>query len=94
MSNEDSTESLPPIERDTMSRPTIYDVADEAKVSIATVSRVVNRTPGVRASTRTRVEMAVSKLRYVPNPQAQALRRSSSDRPLSNGVAERFTATS
>ena len=34
-----------------MSRPTIFDVAKVAGVSIKTVSRVVNREPNVRAST-------------------------------------------
>ncbi|MDX1410258.1 MAG: LacI family DNA-binding transcriptional regulator, partial [Saprospiraceae bacterium] len=37
-------------------KPTIQDVAEQAKVSIKTVSRVLNLEPNVRASTRERVE--------------------------------------
>ena len=56
-----------------MSRPTIDDVASLAGVSIKTVSRVVNREPNVRDSTREKVEKAISQLDYRPNPSAQNL---------------------
>lgn len=69
------------------SRPTVYDVAGEAGVSIATVSRVVNSTAVVAAHTRERVERAVSKLGYVPNPQAQALRSAAVAKPMCDGVS-------
>lgn len=52
---------------------TIADVAKEAKVSTATVSRVLNGPAGVRESLRTRVEAAVQRLGYVPNASARAL---------------------
>ncbi|MGA1836645.1 LacI family DNA-binding transcriptional regulator [Herbiconiux sp. 11R-BC] len=52
---------------------TIFDVARLAGVSHQTVSRVLNDLPNVRASTRTRVEEAIKKLRYVPSPAARAL---------------------
>ncbi|MDN3309829.1 LacI family DNA-binding transcriptional regulator [Microbacterium oryzae] len=53
--------------------PTVYDVADRAGVSIATVSRVL-RTPGaVRPETRDRVLLAVSELGYVPSGSARGL---------------------
>jgi len=51
----------------------IRDVASAAGVSIATVSRVVNGTSQVSASTSARVRDAIRKLGYVPNPLAQAL---------------------
>ena len=56
-----------------MPRPTINDVASLAGVSIKTVSRVVNREPNVRDSTREKVEKAISQLKYRPNPSAQNL---------------------
>ncbi len=56
-----------------MPRPTIDDVATLAGVSIKTVSRVVNREPNVRESTREKVEKAIAELNYRPNPSAQNL---------------------
>jgi LacI family transcriptional regulator len=56
-----------------VARPTIDDVASLAGVSIKTVSRVVNREPNVRESTRERVERAIAQLNYRPNPSAQNL---------------------
>lgn len=57
---------------------TSADIAQEAGVSRATVSAVLNETRGnIRISdeTRRRVLETASKLRYAPNPAAQALRR-------------------
>ena len=56
-----------------MARPTIDDVASLAGVSIKTVSRVVNREPNVRESTREKVEQAIDRLNYRPNPSARNL---------------------
>lgn len=56
-----------------MSRPTIFDVAKVAGVSIKTVSRVVNHEPNVRASTRERVEDAIAVLKYRPDQSARNL---------------------
>ena len=42
--------------------PTVYDVARRANVSIATVSRVLNRTGPVREATRQRVLQAAAEL--------------------------------
>jgi len=56
-----------------MSRPTIFDVAKVAGVSIKTVSRVVNDEPNVRASTRERVENAIAVLKYRPDQSARNL---------------------
>lgn len=55
---------------------TIDQVAALAKVSAATVSRVINQAPGVRQQTRDRVNSALEKLSYKPNYAAQALARS------------------
>lgn len=56
-----------------MSRATIFDVATRAGVSIKTVSRVVNREPNVRESTRLRVEKAIGELKYRPDRSARNL---------------------
>jgi len=56
-----------------MSRATIFDVAKLAGVSIKTVSRVVNREPNVRASTKERVDQAIGALNYRPDPSARNL---------------------
>ena len=56
-----------------MKRVTIYDVAKEAGVSLATVSRVINGSNVVKAPTKERVEAAVEKLGYKPNAIAQGL---------------------
>lgn len=45
-------------------RPTIKDVADEARVSLATVSLVLNGRLGVGAETRQRVQSAIERLGY------------------------------
>ncbi len=49
------------------------DVAKLAGVSLQTVSRVINDSPHVKAATRQRVEDAMRKLEYRPNPVARAL---------------------
>lgn len=52
---------------------TVYDVADRAGVSIATVSRVLRTPDTVRPATRDRVLDAVSDLGYVPSGSARGL---------------------
>lgn len=52
---------------------TIKDVAERAKVSRATVSRVLNNTGQVTEATRLRVKSAMDVLKYRPNPVAQSL---------------------
>lgn len=52
---------------------TIRDVAERAKVSISTVSRVLNDTCNVKADKRDRVLDAAAALGYTPNPAAQSL---------------------
>ncbi|MBM7644857.1 LacI family transcriptional regulator [Scopulibacillus daqui] len=52
---------------------TIYDVAREAGVSMATVSRVVNGNPNVKPTTRKKVLDAIERLGYRPNAVARGL---------------------
>jgi LacI family transcriptional regulator len=52
---------------------TIADVAERAGVSIATVSRVLNRTAAVNCVTEERVRTAISQLHYVPHSAARIL---------------------
>lgn len=52
---------------------TIYDVAERAGVSMATVSRVVNGNANVRPSTRKKVLKIIEELDYRPNAVARGL---------------------
>src|SRR5919197_146337 len=52
---------------------TIKDVAREAGVSVATVSRVYNNSGLVREDTRRRVQEIASRLGYTPNVAARSL---------------------
>lgn len=61
-------------------RPTVYDVAARAGVSIATVSRMLRRPDAVRQETRDRVAAAIEDLGYLPSGSAR-------------GLAERRTGT-
>jgi LacI family transcriptional regulator len=54
---------------------TIYDIADGARVSIATVSRVFNEHPRVSEATRRRVFRVAEQLGYEPHASAQSLAR-------------------
>ena len=54
-------------------RPTIRDVADQAGVSIATVSRVLNDRADVSAETRERVREVARAVGYSADPAARAL---------------------
>ncbi|MEC2078239.1 catabolite control protein A [Metabacillus fastidiosus] len=56
-----------------MTNVTIYDVAREANVSMATVSRVVNGNPNVKPTTRKKVLDAIERLGYRPNAVARGL---------------------
>jgi len=53
--------------------PSIYDVAREARVSVFTVSAVINKTGRVSATLGRRVEAAIHKLNYRPNLLARSL---------------------
>jgi LacI family transcriptional regulator len=56
-----------------LANTTIEDVAKRAKVSIKTVSRVINNEAHVREKTRLKVERAIQKLGYRPNVSARSL---------------------
>lgn len=53
----------------------IKDVAKRAKVSVATVSRVINNTENVQEETKERVLVAIKELNYSPNLLGRNLRR-------------------
>ena len=53
----------------------IYDIAEIANVSIATVSRVVNGSDKVSESTRAKVLKVIEDVGYTPNVFAQELKR-------------------
>jgi LacI family transcriptional regulator len=53
--------------------PTVYDVAERAGVSIASVSRVLRSPDSVKEQTRERVLEAVRHLGYVPSANARGL---------------------
>lgn len=57
----------------TLRSPTIADVARKAKVSIATVSRVLNGTTPVDVAKAERVRLAMEELQFVPRHAARAL---------------------
>lgn len=57
-----------------MVSPTSHDVAKQAGVSVATVSRVLNDSPHVSPSVRRKVLRAVKALNFQPNRTAQRLR--------------------
>ncbi len=71
MANDDE-HTLPECESENKA-VTIYDVARCARVSVATVSRALNGSGYVSAGARARIEHAVRRLGYRPNPLAQAL---------------------
>ena len=56
-----------------MSAATIKDVAREAKVSVASVSRAMNGGSGVTAETSERIHAAASRLQYIPHAAARML---------------------
>ena len=51
----------------------IYDIASQAEVSIATVSRVLNGKGNVSEKTRERVLQVIEELGYTPNIFARGL---------------------
>ena len=57
---------------------TIQDVAKKARVSVTTVSRVLNESPAVRPGTRESVLRAIKELGYSPNLLARSLKNRTS----------------
>ena len=56
-----------------MKKVTIYDVAREAGVSLATVSRVINGSSVVRDKTKQKVLEVIERLDFKPNDIARGL---------------------
>jgi DNA-binding LacI/PurR family transcriptional regulator len=71
---------------------TVYEVADRAGVSTATVSRVIHGSNLVHPDTRERVLAVIEELGYVPDGSAQGLSRRRKDiiglAALERGVTE------
>lgn len=57
-----------------MQKSTIKDVAKRSRVSLKTVSRVINHEPAVSEKTRRRVQDAIAELNYHPDSAARNLR--------------------
>jgi len=55
-----------------LKKPTIYDVAKRAGVSITTVSRILNAPDKVHSETRQKVLTAIDALGFVPKAEARA----------------------
>lgn len=56
-----------------MKTVTVYDIAREANVSVATVSRVLNNTAPVKKATRDRIMELIHKHQFQPNALARSL---------------------
>lgn len=54
-------------------RASIIDVAKQAGVSIATVSRVLNGSEKVRPETKAKILSVIQEMKYAPNPAARGL---------------------
>ena len=55
-------------------RPTVKDVARIAKVSVGTVSRVINNNKTVGSDIRQRVQEIMARLKFIPDTTAQGMR--------------------
>lgn len=71
---------------------TIKDVAREAGVSIATVSKVINRKPTISEATRQHVCQVMERLNYQPNSQARNFVRQKTDTIVFLAVTESHSA--
>ncbi|MBC5647189.1 LacI family DNA-binding transcriptional regulator [Christensenella tenuis] len=58
---------------------TISDIARKAGVSLATVSRVINKSPAVSDKSKKKVESAIKELNYIPSAYARGLSRNQSN---------------
>ncbi len=58
---------------------TIQEVAKKAGVSIATVSRIINKLPGYSEKTQVHVEKVIEELGYSPNAMARSLANNRTD---------------
>jgi LacI family transcriptional regulator len=65
--------------RETDRRPTQNDVAEKARVSVATVSRYINQSGYISTGVRKRIGKAIADLGYRPNLVARTLKIRSSN---------------
>jgi DNA-binding LacI/PurR family transcriptional regulator len=72
--------------------PTIYDIARQAGVGIATVSRVLNGGARVSEDARAKVQAAVAALGYRPNRAARRLAAGGLNRPRIAALVPLFSA--
>ncbi len=63
----------------------IQEVAKQAGVSIATVSRVVNGNQAVKEAKRKLVQDAIEYLKYVPDEHARILARKQKEKKVTHG---------
>ena len=56
-----------------MTRPTITTLAESLGVSKMTISRVINKQPGVSEELRQRIQEKIDELGYIPSAQARSL---------------------
>ncbi|UYP07291.1 LacI family DNA-binding transcriptional regulator [Priestia megaterium] len=73
-------------------KPTIYDVANEAGVSISTVSKVLNNTGSIAEKTRKRVRETMRELNYQPSVVASVKKRIQTIGLLIPNIANPFMA--
>lgn len=62
-----------------MAKPTIKEISKYARVSVSTVSRVINNMPDVNEETRQKVLAVIDEFGYVPNANAKNLKQISSN---------------
>jgi DNA-binding LacI/PurR family transcriptional regulator len=74
-------------------KPTIYDIARQAKVGIATVSRVLNGSGRVAEDTREAVRRAVEDLGWRPSRAARRLAARGAERPRLVALMPLFSAS-
>ncbi len=73
---------------------TIVDIARQAGTSAATVSKALNRVPGVRPATRDRILQLARSLNYQPHAGARNLRRAAAHQPDLNFLVAFLTKDS
>lgn len=64
---------------------TIYEIAKEANVSIATISRVLNNQGKIKDTTKERVLEVMKRLNYTPSTSARSLGRERDKNRIKNG---------
>jgi DNA-binding LacI/PurR family transcriptional regulator len=73
MPSEFAVDVSPPLARKDTKPVNLRDVAKRAKVSVATVSMVLNENPRISRATQMRVQQVIDRMGYRPNRLAQSL---------------------